>query len=132
MMEWCSGNVSGVERENADVVEWWLKWQVLNCPITVLSHLFFVFFSLNRIIDFSIASVLPKLRKMWLVLLKDNSKEVNKRRRELITNVGLYGGLHVRGGQVLNLWRCISCSFTAGNKLNEEEENSWLLQVLKY
>ena len=72
----------------------------------------------NRILDSTGASW---LRTIWLVLLKDNTKEVNKRRREFINNVGLYGGLHVREGQVLNLWPCISCSFMAGNKLNEEE-----------
>ena len=62
----------------------------------------FVFFSLHRIIDFSIARVLPKLRTMWLVLLKGNTKELN-RRRESITNVGRDGGRYVREGQVLNL-----------------------------
>ena len=50
--------------------------------IPVHFQLPFGLFSLYRIIDFSIARVLPKLRKMWLVLLKDNTKEVNKRRRE--------------------------------------------------
>ena len=103
----------------------WLRWnhpeEMVMYHLQFMSSYRFVFFSLNRINDFSIACVLPKLRKMWLVLLKYNTKEVNERRQEFISNVGRYGGWHVQDGQVLILWRCIFCSFMASNKLNEEE-----------
>ena len=45
--------------------------------------------------------LLRKMRKLWLMLLKDNGKEVNQRRREFIFNVGRGGERHVRGGQVV-------------------------------
>ena len=94
--------------------QWWWScdcggpfWEngSVSTPVIVLS-LFVVCIlfvePINRILDSTGASW---LRKMWLLLLKDNAKGV-KRRREFISNVCYSGGRPVRVGQVVSWWRC--------------------------
>ena len=39
---------------------------------------------------------------IWLLLLRDNAKEVNRRRQAFVSNVGRGGEMHVRGLMALH------------------------------